>query len=77
MASVIPVVIFLMTPPPLLSVSLGGGEDYRQDPAESHQSTEGEWCFYGRMATLMSWFPALMASPLVILELRSLCFFAL
>lgn len=42
-------------PPPLFSVSLGGSEDYRQNPAESHQSTEGESLFYGHMATLMSW----------------------
>lgn len=50
---------FLLPPtasPPLtvfLSfLSLGGGEDYRQNPAESHQSTEGESLFYGQVVTL-------------------------
>lgn len=67
-----PVIIY----PSPLSVSAGGGEDYRQNPAESHQSTEGESVFYGHMVTLMSWLE-LMAFLLVILEYLPLCFFAL
>lgn len=33
----------------------GGGENYRQSPVESNQSTEGELVFYSQLVTLMSW----------------------
>lgn len=40
---------------PVICLALGGREDYRQNSAESHQSTEGESLFYGHMVTLKSW----------------------
>lgn len=63
-------------------LSLGGGEDYRQNPAESHKSTEGESVFWphGNINLLVT---ALMDFPLVtpvflplflLFELRMCCF---
>lgn len=37
----------------LWNLSVGGGEDYRQNAAESHQSTEGELQFYAHVAALV------------------------
>ena len=55
-----PPVFIPLSPPPFSSfflpfLALGGGEDNRQNPAESDQSTEGELVFYGHLVTLMSW----------------------
>lgn len=41
----------------LWNLPLGGSEDYRQNPAESHQSTEGELQFCAHVAALAPWFP--------------------
>lgn len=40
---------------PVICLALGGREDYRQNSAESHQSTEGESLLYGHMVTLKPW----------------------
>lgn len=53
------------TSPVFLSfLSLGGGEDNRQNPAESNQPTEGEFMFYDHMVTLMSWLQCSWAFPI-------------
>lgn len=58
-------------------LSVGGGEDYRQNPAESHQSTEGELQFYGHVAPLAPWLPCDSLSPtlglLLLCSLNSGC----
>lgn len=45
-------VFFLLT-----YFSVGGGEDYRQNPVESHQSTEGELQFCAHVAATAPWLP--------------------
>lgn len=54
-------------------LSLGGGEDNRQNPAESNQPTEGEFMFYDHMVTLMSWLHCSWAFPIVFPEFSPLC----
>lgn len=60
----------------LFSLFLGGGEDYRQNPAESHKSPEGELQFYGHMGALMSWLLCSCFFHYSFLSPRH-CFFAL
>lgn len=59
---------------------LGGGEDYRQNPAESHQFTKGESVFLWPRGTIHVLVTAGMTFPLAVplisllLKLRMCCF---